>query len=110
MCADEDDNKTLLTGALQRQCLREATRGVPSDQEAPSRVAAPVPRAGQRRHGLLRTASHPHAARGEEKSPEIRVNDDAQRMEKKGRAQPTTGMKSGSTAGKKEHSQLQGTR
>ena len=27
MCADEDDSKTLLTGALQRQCLREATRG-----------------------------------------------------------------------------------
>ena len=26
VCADEDDNKTLLARALQRHCLREATR------------------------------------------------------------------------------------
>ena len=31
------------------------------------RVAAPVLRAGQRRHGLQRTGSHPHAACGEGK-------------------------------------------
>ena len=46
-------------------------------------VAAPVPRAAQHRHGLQRTVSHPHAARGEGKNSETRVNDHAQRMDKK---------------------------
>ena len=39
------------------------------------KVAAPVHPAGQRGHGLQRTVSHPHAARGEEKSSETRVHD-----------------------------------
>ena len=47
------------------------------------RVAAPVPRAAQHRYGLQRTVSYPHAARGEGKSSETRVNDHAQRMGKK---------------------------
>ena len=46
------------------------------------RVAAPVSRAAQRRHGLQRTVSHPHEARGEGKSSGTRENDHVERMEK----------------------------
>ena len=47
------------------------------------RVALPVPRAGQRRHGLQRSVSHPHAARGEGQDSETWVNDHAQRIWKR---------------------------
>ena len=74
------------------------------------RVAALVPRAGQCRHGLQRTVSHPDA---EGKGSETRENDHTQRVEKKRKRVTTAGKRattagqSGTTAGERGDSQLE---